>query len=73
MTTPHGIKLNKFYILKNSNSIDDAIEVYNVAHGCVFYKYYYGENQTKRYLPHEVFVKCYKEYEVLNVLYGERV
>lgn len=70
------IKANWYYILKNSNDINDVIQVTEVYPGQIVFKYYTTPlgldkpGYPKRVLHPKAFRACYKEHPTLNVLYS---
>lgn len=64
-----------YYILKNSEDINDVIIVTDVNYGShIRYNYYttvYDDAAYIRSLPKEVFYKVYKTHKVLNLLYNK--
>lgn len=76
------IKQHWYYILKNSNDINDVVQVLEVYPGQIVFKYYTDvplltvnsqplyQRDTKRVLHPKAFRACYKEHPTLNVLYS---
>lgn len=69
------IRQNWYYILKNSNDINDVVKVLEVYPDAQIVFIYYTPNpmdqrNTKRVLHPKAFRACYKEHPTLNVLYS---
>ena len=53
--------------------LDSVVQIINLQTKRVFYRYVHNNDSiiTTRELPIEVFIKVYKPYKTMNILYGE--